>query len=301
MNDDDALGPSIFDGYRMGDAYDEMFSASGDARLHCQMLHRRLSELQQGELQQRQQAIDRAFFNQGITFTVYGDEAGTENIFPFDLLPRVIAAQEWVQIERGLRQRITALNLFIQDVYHDGRILRDKVVPAELVYSCKHYRRQMRGVNVPRGTAADSPIDHALSARKGVCQDFSHIMLAIVRTLGIPCRYVSGYLYHERDASLRSDPDASHAWVEVLLPELGWVGFDPTNNMLVGDRHIRVAIGREYSDVPPSRGVHKGTSGGALTVAVAVEQLDALPDEDDLVPPPGAYAMVDRRPVKTAG
>ena len=79
----------------------------------------------------------------------------------------------------------------------------------------------------------------------------------MIRQLGVPCRYVSGYLSGEAD-EVRSSVDATHAWVEALLPELGWVGFDPTNNLIAGDRHIRVAIGRDYADVPPTRGVFKG-------------------------------------------
>jgi transglutaminase-like putative cysteine protease len=90
----------------------------------------------------------------------------------------------------------------------------------------------------PGVTDADSPIDLALSAGRGVCQDFAHIMLAICREWGIPARYVSGYLFTDRDAGDRSDPDATHAWVEVFLPSLRWVGLDPTNNMMTGERHV---------------------------------------------------------------
>ena len=88
--------------------------------------------------------------NQGITFTVYGQKDGTERIFPYDLIPRIITAGEWEMIERGLTQRITALNLFLKDIYSDGRILADGVVPRELVYSCRHFRREMQGVSVRR-------------------------------------------------------------------------------------------------------------------------------------------------------
>jgi transglutaminase-like putative cysteine protease len=124
-------------------------------------------------------------------------------------------------------------------------------------------------------TAADSPIDHALTAGSGVCQDFAHVMIAICRSWGAPARYVSGYLFTDRAAGDRSDPDATHAWVEVFLPSLGWIGLDPTNNHAVGERHIVVAVGRDYSDVPPTRGVYKGQSEGALTVAVSVRQASA--------------------------
>jgi transglutaminase-like putative cysteine protease len=129
----------------------------------------------------------------------------------------------------------------------------------------------------PQNTRVDSPIDDALSQRRGVCQDFAHIMIALVRMLGIPCRYVSGYLYHRGTHRDRSSESATHAWVEALLPSLGWIGFDPTNDMLAGDRHIRVAIGRDYADVPPTRGVFRGNAGSELMVTVKVTRLDSLP------------------------
>jgi transglutaminase-like putative cysteine protease len=122
----------------------------------------------------------------------------------------------------------------------------------------------------PQSTRVDSPIDEALEARSGVCQDFAHIMIALVRQIGIPCRYVSGYLFHNERAD-RSSIGATHAWVEVLMPDIGWVGFDPTNNRLAEDRHIRVAIGRDYSDVPPTKGVFKGVSSVRSELAVAVK------------------------------
>jgi transglutaminase-like putative cysteine protease len=122
----------------------------------------------------------------------------------------------------------------------------------------------------PLSTRVDSPIDDALRARQGVCQDFAHIMIALVRQLGVPCRYVSGYLFHRASDHDRSSDGATHAWVEALLPELGWVGFDPTNNLIAGERHVRVAIGRDYADVPPTRGVYQGVSAVRSELAVAV-------------------------------
>ncbi len=122
----------------------------------------------------------------------------------------------------------------------------------------------------PQSTQVDSPIDHALEERQGVCQDFAHIMLALVRPLGIPSRYVSGYLFHGEDNHDRSDAGASHAWIEAWLPGLGWVGFDPTNNLIAVERHVKAAIGRDYADVPPTRGVFKGRATSELSVAVQV-------------------------------
>jgi uncharacterized circularly permuted ATP-grasp superfamily protein len=141
--------PSPFSNYTLDAAFDEMLGTDGRPRLHYQELYHRLLEMPAETLYQRQQAANTAFLNQGITFTVYGDDEGTERIWPYDLLPRIITGSEWETIERGLTQRITALNLFLKDLYHDGRILSDRVVPRWLVYSCKHFRREMHGVHVP--------------------------------------------------------------------------------------------------------------------------------------------------------
>jgi transglutaminase-like putative cysteine protease len=121
----------------------------------------------------------------------------------------------------------------------------------------------------PNSTRVDSPIDHALETNQGVCQDFSHIMIALVRQLGIPCRYVSGYLFQPAGPTQTLD-GATHAWLEAWLPGLEWVGFDPTHNCLADEHHIRVAIGRDYADVPPTRGVFKGLSSVRSELAVGV-------------------------------
>ena len=141
---------ALFTEYLLDRAYDEMFESTGIARPHCRGLFDELRAASESELSQRQMEADKAFLTQGITFTVYGDDQGTERIFPFDLLPRIIPAAEWRTLERGLTQRLTAINLFLKDIYHDQRILDEGVVPRELVQSCKHYRREMRGVHVHR-------------------------------------------------------------------------------------------------------------------------------------------------------
>jgi uncharacterized circularly permuted ATP-grasp superfamily protein len=138
----------LFSGYSLDHAYDEMFDPSRQARPHCRALFEALLAASLPQLRQHQTEADKAFLTQGITFTVYGDEAGTERIFPYDLLPRIITAGEWATIERGLTQRLTAINLFLRDIYHEERILSEGIVPRELVYSCRHYRREMRGVQV---------------------------------------------------------------------------------------------------------------------------------------------------------
>ena len=142
--------PGPFAGYQLGGAYDEMFRPNGRVRPHYRPLYSRLLNLPAEELLRYKQEADISFFNQGITFTVYGREEGTERIFPHDLLPRIIPSSEWDRIERGLTQRITALNIFIKDLYHERKILKDQVIPGEVIYTCKHLRRQMRGVKVPR-------------------------------------------------------------------------------------------------------------------------------------------------------
>jgi uncharacterized circularly permuted ATP-grasp superfamily protein len=141
---------TLFGDYPLDRAFDEMREPGGELRPHYRALAETLARLPQDELLRRKQSAELSFLTQGITFTVYGREEGTERIFPYDLLPRLITAQEWNRIERGLTQRITALNLFLRDIYSDAKILSDHVIPRELVYSCKHYRRQMRGLQVPR-------------------------------------------------------------------------------------------------------------------------------------------------------
>lgn len=142
--------PAPFHNYLLNSSYDEMFTNDGEVRQHYRPLLDKILEMPSEELRRRKQAADLSFLHQGITFTVYGRTEGTERIFPHDLLPRIITAKEWSTIEQGLTQRITALNMFLHDIYHDQKILDDKVVPRELIYSCPHFRREMRGVNVPR-------------------------------------------------------------------------------------------------------------------------------------------------------
>jgi transglutaminase-like putative cysteine protease len=133
---------------------------------------------------------------------------------------------------------------------------------------------------VPLSTQVDSSVDIALETREGVCQDFAHIMVGLARLAEIPARYVSGYLHHRSDGSDRSTRDASHAWCEAYLPRLGWLGFDPTNNIPAEERHIRTCLGRDYRDVPPTRGVYRGQPASELSVAVQVHPAD-MPNVQD--------------------
>jgi transglutaminase-like putative cysteine protease len=136
---------------------------------------------------------------------------------------------------------------------------------------------------MPGITDAQSPIEVALKERRGVCQDFAHIMIAIARHWGIPARYVSGYLHHRPRSQDRSGDDATHAWLEAYLPSLGWIGFDPTNDILAGERHIRAAVGRDYADVPPTRGTFKGGARSELAISVVVEPTQAPVRHEDFL------------------
>jgi uncharacterized circularly permuted ATP-grasp superfamily protein len=140
----------MFESYEVNGVFDEMFEAPGKPRPHYADVAGRLAALDRAAFDKRRRMADVTFRNQGITFTVYKDAAGVEKIFPFDLVPRLVPAKEWDQIERGLIQRLTALNLFCQDIYHEQRILLERVIPPELIYGAKMFRREMFHVNVPR-------------------------------------------------------------------------------------------------------------------------------------------------------
>ena len=140
-----------YQNYTLGLPFDEMFTRKGEIHPHYAALDGRLTTLPAGELMRRQQACELSFLHQGITFTVYSDNQATERIIPTDLLPRIVTAKEWARVDAGLKQRITALNLFLRDIYSDGRVLKDGGVPRSMIYGSKHYRREMRGLPVPHG------------------------------------------------------------------------------------------------------------------------------------------------------
>jgi len=134
----------------------------------------------------------------------------------------------------------------------------------EAIHELFRYDREATGVH--------TIVDEAVSLRSGVCQDFAHVLVALCRLHGIPARYVSGYI-HTRSGDDVLGAEASHAWCEAYLPPHGWVGFDPTNARLINNEFVKIAVGRDYRDVSPVRGVYKGASQGSLTVNVAVEAL----------------------------
>jgi uncharacterized circularly permuted ATP-grasp superfamily protein len=139
-------------GYDCGAFFDEMFAEAVRARPHYARLAEQLAGLTQEDFEERRRAADAYFLYQGITFTVYSQQEGIERIFPFDLIPRIIPWAEWEVLERGLTQRVLALNQFLYDIYHEQRIVREKRIPAELVFGAPHFRREMVGVDVPRNT-----------------------------------------------------------------------------------------------------------------------------------------------------
>jgi transglutaminase-like putative cysteine protease len=229
------------------------------------------------------------------------------DVTPPSPLPEALTAQAWDELD-ALTQ---------SGDYWDTLMPSRFANPSELLYELAHeldVRRRddpltvLRDLNSaiyrtfeysPKTTRVDSPIDEALSLRKGVCQDLAHIMITLARHLQIPCRYVSGYLYRGERSSLG---EATHAWVEAYLPDLGWVGFDPTNNTVTDERHVRVAIGRDYADVPPTRGVFRGKAESelAVTVRIAPSQI-SLTDELPLEPPtlmPSANEVDERDQVQ---
>ena len=124
----------------------------------------------------------------------------------------------------------------------------------------------------PGSTAVDSPIERILETGSGVCQDYTHVMIAIARSWGIPSRYVSGYIHREGAPGEQTPEGASHAWAEFLLPDLGWLGIDPTNDTLADHRHVRVAVGRDYADAAPTRGAVFGGGDSSLDVRVRVAE-----------------------------
>ena len=261
-------------------------------------------------LQPRSEANQRCLsFNLDVTpsanITQYRDFAGN-TVHHFDIAGAhrevKVSAQSTVQVQSVPAPRSSEAGDWADlDALTAGDDYWEMMLPSEFAHSgdsleelAKELRCERRGdplellteLNegiyelfsyVPNSTKVDSPIEDALRSRQGVCQDFAHIMIALVRRLRIPCRYVSGYLFHleENGRKDRSLEGASHAWVEALVPRLGWTAFDPTNNLIGGDRHIRVAIGRDYADVPPTRGVYKGEAQSELSVAVTVSPSDA--------------------------
>jgi uncharacterized circularly permuted ATP-grasp superfamily protein len=202
-----ALRAALFESYEPGGFYDEMFSAPGAPRPHYARMFQRLAAMAPAQFEERRQLADLSFLMQGITFTVYSDGRGTERLFPFDLIPRILPHSEWDRIERGLAQRVVALNLFLQDVYGQQRILKDRQVSRALVYSCQHFRREMIGIEVPRGIYTHiSGIDLVRDSKTG---EFLVLEDNVRTPSGI------SYVLENRLVMTRTLPDAFEAY-EVL-------------------------------------------------------------------------------------
>jgi len=158
----------LFESYQTDNFYDEMFAAPGVPRPHYAKLFNTLADISPEHYDARRKLADLAFLLQGITFTVYSDGAGTERLFPFDLIPRIVPHSEWEVVERGLQQRVRALNLFLQDIYGSQKILNNAKIPRDLIYSCKQFRREMIGLKVPKGIFAHiSGIDLIRDSKSG--------------------------------------------------------------------------------------------------------------------------------------
>lgn len=143
-------GRRFFENYEPGEFFDEMFARDGLVRPHYRRLHGRFLEMENEEFERKRKLAESSFLNQGVTFTVYSDNKGTERIFPFDMIPRIIPQNEWEKVEAGLVQRITALNMFLHDIYHDQRIIKEKVIPEEVILSAAHFRPEFMGFDVPK-------------------------------------------------------------------------------------------------------------------------------------------------------
>ncbi|MDE1169722.1 MAG: transglutaminase family protein [Verrucomicrobium sp.] len=197
--------------------------------------------------------------------------------------PTALGPEAWAEIDRLASEgdyweslspsRFVQFTPLLRDLAAEFNVVRRDDPHTLLKEISRRIHRSFR--YTPQATRVDSPIDQALSQRQGVCQDYAHIMLALARLVGIPARYVSGYFF---SGTAQGDPGATHAWVEALLPGRGWVGFDPSNDLPAGTGHIRVALGRDYADVPPTRGVFQGQAKSDVDVQVLVQTLQTRPE-----------------------
>ena len=197
---------------------------------------------------------------------------------PFSPLPRCLGAGAWNEI------RSWKDSFALWDYVHPSALTRPSSLLAEFVdrHGIQRAEDPLQGLlrlsdmlhqrfrYAPGSTSVMSSIEQILQSGGGVCQDYAHTMIAIARSWSIPARYVSGYLHLSGLEGEQAPENATHAWVECLLPELGWVGFDPTNRCLADERHVRIAVGRDYRDVSPTRGILRGGESTGIEVAVRV-------------------------------
>lgn len=184
--------------------------------------------------------------------------------YPLDLTPPPLELLDYLHLTGPVRRTEKLDPLVEQHRPRPGTPIAD-VITSISRYINTHFEY------AKHVTLASSPIDDVLAHGKGVCQDFTHLMIALLRSYGLAARYVSGYIHrHEMESQ-------SHAWCEVWLPDLGWVGMDPTNDSLVDEQFVKVAIGRDFTDVPPNKGIYKGKGTESIQVRVETRTLEALP------------------------
>jgi transglutaminase-like putative cysteine protease len=194
--------------------------------------------------------------------------------YPLDRESADLGALDYLKFRGPVRSTPRLLPILESLQPQDGMALADLVLQiAHYIHAHFEYARDV--------TLSTSPIDDALEQGKGVCQDFTHLMIAILRSFGIPARYVSGYVHRPNKES------QSHAWCEVWLPDLGWQGIDPTNDLVVNDHFVKVATGRDFTDIPPNKGIYRGQAEETISVRVETRALERLPSlawQDELPP-----------------
>lgn len=192
----------LFANYQPEDFFDEMFTADGGIRPHYRSVAEALNAVPADEFRNKHAAVEAAFMRGGVTFTVYSDEQGTERIFPFDCVPRVISAEEWDHIERGLVQRITALNLFLHDIYHEQKIIKDRIIPPQYVMSAKHFRREFMHFAVPKDIYVHICGTDLIRDREG---------RYLVLEDNLRCPSGASYMLENRTALKRTFPELFHS------------------------------------------------------------------------------------------
>ncbi|MCB0549116.1 MAG: circularly permuted type 2 ATP-grasp protein, partial [Phaeodactylibacter sp.] len=145
------LALTSFEGYETGGFFDEMFLPDGTVRTECAYLYEELLQMSRKDFSTKQHAAERTLLSMGITFNVYSENQGVERIMPIDIIPRIIGGGEWRRLEEGLIQRVTALNLFLDDLYHDQRIIKDGIIPRHVIESSRSFLPQCMGLNPPKG------------------------------------------------------------------------------------------------------------------------------------------------------
>jgi uncharacterized circularly permuted ATP-grasp superfamily protein len=282
--------------YDSGEFFDEMYATGGEVRPHYRLLAERLATLAVPEFERRRAAVDLAFLRRGVTFTVYNDAEGTERIFPFALIPRIIPAREWSRLEAGLIQRITALNLFLHDLYHGQKIMKDKVVPASHILSAKHFRREFMNFSVPRdiyvhicGTdlirdrdgsylvlednlRCPSGVSYMIENRSAMRRAFPNLF----QSYGV--RPVEGYSDELLKALLHIAPDRSDKPSVVLLTPGVHNSAYFEHCFLARQMGIPIVEGRDL--VVQDTSVHMRTTSGLLPVDVIYRRID-----DDFLDP----------------